>query len=355
VADQSDLRLTIGRNLDNDLVLNDDSISLHHAKLRVSAGRNWLHDLQSSNGTYVNGRRISESEIHVGDFVNFGTVTTTFNGAKFEIVDVDAMHQKPAPKANSKFVGLPREGLKKIPLFIIVLALVIYFLNQLLTNDKPTSTEIARATVNVVMKDVDGSICWGGSGAVILDGQFVVTNAHVAAYSEQDGIDYANCEVLSVGISDKTGRNIERFVSGSLVAIDVEKDLAIIKLVEKLSGKEIHPLVIRNGEAELEENVRVFGYPAVGGDSLTISTGIVSGLDQSEQYSYIKLTADISSGNSGGPVVDNNGRLIGIASANSRQEVDCSSGSTCFSEGNSLGLARPVSLLKPLLDKVRGD
>lgn len=348
-------QFTVGRSLDNDYVLIDDSVSAHHAKLEASSGRYRLQDLQSSNGTYVNGRRILESEIQIGDFVNFGTVSTKFDGTKFERFVVDSKDQVFSSKANSSSMRLSKDAMKKIPLFAIVLALFLYFLNHSFANDKPTSSDIARATVNVVMKDVDGSACWSGSGAVILDGQFVVTNAHVAAYSEQDGIEYANCKVLSIGISDKTGRNIERFVFGSLVAIDVAKDLAIIKLDEKLSGNEIHPLVIRKGEAELEENVRVFGYPAVGGDSLTISTGIVSGLDQSEQYSYIKLTADISSGNSGGPVVDNNGRLIGIASANSRQEVDCSSGGTCFSEGNSLGLARPVSLLEPLLEKVRGN
>ena len=355
MPDQSRLPLTIGRNPNNDYVLNDASISAHHAKLEVSAGRFRLHDLQSSNGTYVNGRRILESEIQVGDFVNFGTISTTFNGIEFEIVDVNARNQKFSMTENSNSTRFLRYENKKISLFAILLALLIFALNQLFANNKPTSTQIARATVNVVMNDLDGSRCWGGSGAVILDGQFVVTNAHVAAYSEQDGIDFANCKVLSVGISDETGRNIEEFVSGSLVAIDVEKDLAIIKLDKKLVDKGVHPLEIRNGEAELEENVRVFGYPAVGGDSLTISTGIVSGLDQSGQYSYIKLTADISSGNSGGPVVDSNGLIIGIASANSRQEVDCSSGSTCFSEGNSLGLARPVSLLKPLLEKVRED
>jgi S1-C subfamily serine protease len=111
-------------------------------------------------------------------------------------------------------------------------------------------------------------------------------------------------------------------------------------------------LVIRNSDLSLEENLRVFGYPRIGGESLTVSVGIVSGLDQTEKFSYFKVTADISSGNSGGPVVDSKGQLVGIASAINRQEIDCSDGSTCYAQGNGLGLVRPISLLKPLLSKV---
>ena len=53
----------IGSAPDNDLVLNSDVVSLHHAEIRITAtGETWLKDLRSSNGTFVNGERLKNQE-----------------------------------------------------------------------------------------------------------------------------------------------------------------------------------------------------------------------------------------------------------------------------------------------------
>jgi S1-C subfamily serine protease len=202
------------------------------------------------------------------------------------------------------------------------------------------------------MEDSSGEDCWSGSGALILDGEYIVTNAHVAALSGEDDPKYSDCKVLVLGLSDESGLNTTDYVGGSVVAIDTERDLALIELNVPIDSSNRKSLSIRSGDIGLESKIRVFGYPGIGGDSLTVSSGIISGLDQSQKFSYFKVSADISGGNSGGPVVDNKGQLVGIATALARQEIDCSGGTTCYSDGNGLGLVRPISLLRPLIDKI---
>ena len=72
--------VSIGRGADNNLIISEISVSLHHATFLKNNGRFWLKDLDSSNGTYVNGRRITETTIDIGDVVSFGLIKTRFDG-----------------------------------------------------------------------------------------------------------------------------------------------------------------------------------------------------------------------------------------------------------------------------------
>src|SRR4051812_272813 len=65
-------RLLIGRSSQCHLVLADDTVSRRHAELRIEDGHWMLRDLGSSNGTWVNGRRIVEAEVRPGDLVYLG-------------------------------------------------------------------------------------------------------------------------------------------------------------------------------------------------------------------------------------------------------------------------------------------
>jgi FHA domain/Domain of unknown function (DUF1707) len=71
-ADLRHARLAIGRSSGCELVLADDTVSRRHAELFVEEGRWLLRDLRSSNGTWVNGRRIVEAEVRSGDVLHLG-------------------------------------------------------------------------------------------------------------------------------------------------------------------------------------------------------------------------------------------------------------------------------------------
>ena len=65
--------ITIGRSKKNDLVLADQWLSRIHAEIRRENGRHYIRDLESRNGTYVNGMKLSQ-RVHIqnGDVVTLG-------------------------------------------------------------------------------------------------------------------------------------------------------------------------------------------------------------------------------------------------------------------------------------------
>ncbi len=64
--------ITIGRAPDNGLVLGDPQVSRHHARLQVRQGMLVLVDLESRNGTFVNGQQVTEVALGVGDQIRIG-------------------------------------------------------------------------------------------------------------------------------------------------------------------------------------------------------------------------------------------------------------------------------------------
>jgi hypothetical protein len=63
--------VSLGRALDNDIIIEDPRVSRHHAQLRRRYGRYVLYDLGSSGGTQINGYPIEECVLHSGDVVSF--------------------------------------------------------------------------------------------------------------------------------------------------------------------------------------------------------------------------------------------------------------------------------------------
>jgi hypothetical protein len=67
---------TIGRRPGNTLVIDDDFVSGSHAEIAFDQGGWWLVDLNSTNGTFVDGQRIhARTRLEPGDVVQFGRVT----------------------------------------------------------------------------------------------------------------------------------------------------------------------------------------------------------------------------------------------------------------------------------------
>jgi pSer/pThr/pTyr-binding forkhead associated (FHA) protein len=71
-------RITVGRKPKHGLVLAEPSVSQDHAEIRKAGGEWVLKDLGSSNGTFVDGERVSEARIRSGAVVTFGEIGTTF-------------------------------------------------------------------------------------------------------------------------------------------------------------------------------------------------------------------------------------------------------------------------------------
>lgn len=70
--------IAIGRALDNDIVLDSNDVSRHHVRIEPAGTLLRLIDLGSTNGTRVNGRRVSEHLLRDGDMVELGSTQLVF-------------------------------------------------------------------------------------------------------------------------------------------------------------------------------------------------------------------------------------------------------------------------------------
>jgi pSer/pThr/pTyr-binding forkhead associated (FHA) protein len=68
----------LGRLPDNDIVVDDRRVSRKHAEVLQQAGRWMIVDRGSSNGTWVNGRRVQEAALHSGDTISLGGIEATW-------------------------------------------------------------------------------------------------------------------------------------------------------------------------------------------------------------------------------------------------------------------------------------
>ncbi len=140
-------------------------------------------------------------------------------------------------------------------------------------------------------------IIGSGSGFFVTDQGHVVSNAHV------------------IGVCKKVKAYEEgKEIYLDILATDKVNDIGLVKG----KFKNTKYLNIKTDGAELGEDIVTFGYPLSQtlSDSVKLTKGIVSslsGLDNN--YSQIQIDAAIQPGNSGGPVLNMNGQVIGIASA----------------------------------------
>jgi S1-C subfamily serine protease len=216
------------------------------------------------------------------------------------------------------------------------------------TGDSASADYISRSVVLVTVTTPSGEVCWTGSGVAVLDGTSILTNDHVVTPEPGDDPD---CSTINVGITDDPSAEPNRYVQGmTIVSSDPELDLALLKMP---AGGEVRlrPLSILNDRLKIDTKIRIIGYPGVGGDTITLNEGVVSGVDKRSGTEFYKVSAQISPGNSGGPMVDSAGNLVGIATAYMPADVTCEDRDKCYAEGANLGLVRPIGLASSVLSR----
>ena len=72
--------LSVGRHDDNDLCIDDLTVSGHHAQIVTVFGSTYVEDLGSTNGTYVNGKKVKTHTLHNGDVLTIGHYQLLFQG-----------------------------------------------------------------------------------------------------------------------------------------------------------------------------------------------------------------------------------------------------------------------------------
>ena len=154
------------------------------------------------------------------------------------------------------------------------------------------------ATVQLSVVTVEAGDALGSAWVAHADagGSDLVTNYHIVAEAWKSG--RASVDV----------RRGDSTLHGTVVRVDVDDDLAVLHVTQRLPA-----LGTARQRPAVGTTVMAVGSPlGLGG---TISVGVVSGYRSLEGSDYLQFSAPISPGNSGGPVVDGQGRVVAVASA----------------------------------------
>lgn len=194
----------------------------------------------------------------------------------------------------------------------------------------PTLQDVVRRTSPSLVQ-VTSNVS-AGSGFIVDSGQGVITNAHVVGDDSR----------VSVWLHD--GRELQ----GRVVGLDEYLDLAYIELP---SGQRLQSAILGNSaRVSPGQDVLALGFPldSSPGDSPIVTKGIVSSVRTVDGAKWIQTDAPVNPGSSGGPLMDNRGRVIGVVT--SRLDYDWDSGRNV--EG--VGFALAVDELKGRLDFLSG-
>ena len=204
--------------------------------------------------------------------------------------------------------------IKKLALLLSVLTATL--LTGPAQADPADISAASRSVVRVVLAAKDGdkvAFVGHGSGFVVAPDK-IVTNAHVVEIARQESS-------VVIGIIPSQGGTS---YGGKIIAYSPGNDLALIQV---LDGGRLPPMTVFGGPVGDGADVVAIGYPgsvdrAQGLDlddlinpmSPVKTTGTVSGGRTTKQFDTILHTAPIASGNSGGPLIDNCGRVLGANS-----------------------------------------
>jgi putative serine protease PepD len=176
-----------------------------------------------------------------------------------------------------------------------------------------------------------------GSGFVISRDGYIVTNAHV--------VDGATSVTVKLGDGAASAAKV--------VGRDTSSDLAVLKIDP--AGRTLHPLTLANSTSlQVGDPTYAIGNPY--GLSRSLTTGVVSALQRQISSpngftidNVIQTDAALNPGNSGGPLLDSTGQVIGV---NSQIETGDSNGSSSSSGNTGIGFAIPANTVRSVVEQL---
>ena len=228
-------------------------------------------------------------------------------------IDVDALSRKLGPHP-SFIVNMWRKNKSAIAVaasFILLTIVTIYSIQQTTEQTgsyKQMSAELSKlkSSTNNLIRDVKSSqnskvpvkpVKFGGTGFAISSNGYILTSYHVIEKSDTVYVQNNKGDLYKVDITYK----------------DPTNDIAILKIIDKKFSLGSLPYSLKKGKVGLGESVYTLGYPK---DEVVLGIGYLSSQSgfNGDTLAY-QLSLDVNPGNSGGPLLDNSGNVIGIINA----------------------------------------
>ncbi|MBP7963240.1 MAG: trypsin-like peptidase domain-containing protein [Caldilineaceae bacterium] len=220
------------------------------------------------------------------------------------------------------------------------------------------------------------SSLWTGSGTIVHPSGIILTNCHVANPRAM-GMSSPDADGLAIAITQSSDEPPAITYFAEILVQVPELDIAVLRITTELNGRAAKSLKLPfvpigdSDDLELGDTISIFGYPGIGGETVTFTSGSVSGFSHekgiSDRRAWIKTDATIAGGNSGGTAVNREGKLMGIPTqaaagagvtpVDARPVVDTNRDGriderdTPMAIGGFINGLRPVNLAKPLLTK----
>lgn len=224
--------------------------------------------------------------------------------------------------------------MKKINLFKITLSAFVFLLVGVLGNtvqaeeyiDDPSQLpdpDAYKAVVKIKsFYPIQGNDMYqysAGSGILISSSGIILTNYHVVTLEDQfDEGEYPS--TYQICLPSTIDQEPDCHYVAKLIAKDKDQDLALLKM-EPISGLSTKSSGFKylnlasSDDTSVNDDVIVMGYPAIGGSTITITKGIVSGKEEKYYKKWIKTDAVFSFGSSGGAAINDDGEVIGIVNS----------------------------------------
>ncbi len=312
-----DGQVELGRDASScGIVINDDQVSRSHARVFRNDDGKWVvRDLGSANGTYLVAKRgdnkkklTADHVLAEGDVIEIGKSRLSFALAAQAHTAVAAA--LPVPRRLTTAQKLKRFAMPLAALAVGgVFALAALGMGSGSSTahactEKSAADAIRPSTVWVVGLDQQGRVAQTGTGFVLRNDGYIMTNRHVALNDQNRPM--ASYVVVLPGQ--------ERELPAQLVNFDPIVDLALLKAEGIPNLKPIK--WAKSSELREGDTLVAAGFPADTKErtagAATFTFGRMSALRVFEGAQFLQHDADVNPGNSGGPLVNACGEVVGV-------------------------------------------
>ena len=325
------------------------ALDLHPESIQALQGRGWVY---WAHGEYALAQLDFQQALKLDN-------SDSVSWAGLGWVYLDEANNDQARRAFDQALGHNSEneaalvGLENLALIEAAIALEIEIeLEEAVIEEEPVSpfTRAVGAAVQIYAFNEVLEIHSVCSGTLISASGYMVTNAHCFGDSETR-IPYNSSWLAGVGLVRDPRQPPERIYRARVLDANFDLDVALLEVFSDWDGNSVDrnaldlPFIPLGDSDRLDvgQEVWTVGFPGMGGETLTITQGVISGFVEQDGLPWIKTDLMTGPGNSGAMVINSSGELVGVHTQSWSDQSQSSS---------RLAVERPINTARPMIDAV---